>query len=205
MVRIGNDQGSRPMRHAMKLAGGLALALASPGLAQEASCGEGMVCASDPPSLIRVLEAGGYKAQWLRSRVTGNPMISSAANGHAFDIYFYGCTNHADCTSISFSTNFSKSATGSAELANEWNRTNRFGQMAYDPDTGMMSLAYDVTTKGGLPTANFADVVDWWVSTLAGLHGSFDAAAAADAVQPLPPPEPVATSAKTRIKRRRGD
>ncbi len=191
--------------HAIKLAAALALAVVSPVRAQEVGCGEGMVCAADPPTLIRVLEAGGYKAQWLRSRITENPMISSAANGYAFDIYFYGCAQHADCTSISFSTTFRKSATSSAELANDWNRRNRFGQMVYDPDSGMMSLAYDVTTKGGLTAANFADVLDWWVSTLASLHGSFEASAATDAVQPLPPPEPVALPAKTRKKRRRGE
>jgi hypothetical protein len=160
----------------------LPLALSASAPARAADCGEGMVCAGDPPSLIRVLEAGGYKPQWLRSKVTGNPMISGSANGYAFDIYFYGCVKNADCTSLAFSTTFRRSAISSAELANDWNRSNRFGQMAFDPDTGTMALVYDVTTKGGLTTANFADVLDWWVSTLTNLRDFFDARAAARAV-----------------------
>jgi hypothetical protein len=171
-----------PSLRLLVLSGFALLALAAGPRAQAADCGEGMVCASDPPSLIRVLEAGGYKTQWLRSKVTGNPMISSSANGYAFDIYFYGCVKNADCTSLGFSTTFRRSAISSEELANDWNRTNRFGQMAYDPDTGTMALVYDVTTKGGLPAANFADVLDWWVSTLANLRDFFDARAAARAV-----------------------
>lgn len=37
----------------------------------------------------------------------------------------------------------------------------RFAQMSVKDDKSM-SLSYDVTTEGGINSANFADVIDWW-------------------------------------------
>src|SRR3546814_19453706 len=65
-------------------------ALATPGLAADReACGAGLVCASDPQTVVKALQAAGYKALLSKSKQTGNPKIESAASGYAYSIFFY--------------------------------------------------------------------------------------------------------------------
>jgi hypothetical protein len=152
------------MRRMMRIAAVAALVgAASPLLAQD--CAADLVCAARPQSIADALKAQGFKAQVERNEQTGNPLVSSAASGYNYKIYFYGCEQAAKCTTLSFVTVFEKDGTNTPELANLWNKENRFSQMAVN-DNGTLAFSYDVTTVGGLNKANFADVVDWWQTML---------------------------------------
>src|SRR3546814_6377613 len=60
-------------------------ALATPGLAADReACGAGLVCASDPQTVVKALQAAGYKALLSKSKQTGNPKIESAASGYDY-------------------------------------------------------------------------------------------------------------------------
>lgn len=150
------------------LAGAAAMALAGPvAAADKAPCPKDMVCASDPGGVAGAMMRSGYQAA-MEKDAQGDPSIASAASGYKFDVYFYGCAEHAACDSLQFMASFSADPAHTLRFANEWNRTKRFGQMSVD-DKGVMRLSHDVTTIGGLTLKNFGDQLDWWSVTLGEL------------------------------------
>lgn len=128
-------------------------------------CEENLVCASSPQTVVQALQAAGYKAALGKSKMTGNPMIESAASGYNFTIFFYECEQAKNCGSLQFQLSFENDGSNTPELANKWNKDKRFAQMSVWDDQSL-ALAYDVTTVGGLNQKNFADVIDWWAVML---------------------------------------
>ncbi len=61
------------------------------------ACGTNMICASDPQTVVDALQREGYRAK-LNTDSIGDPMISSAATGYNFDIFFYGCEQKSSVT-----------------------------------------------------------------------------------------------------------
>jgi hypothetical protein len=165
--------GGNPMRLVTFFAAGLftLLASASPALAAVA-CPSGSVCASRPGEVAGALGEIGYKANLRKSEIDGDPVIDSAASGYKYTIYFYGCENNLNCTSLQLRVSFAQDGGNSAALANEWNVKKRFSTMSFDPKDGALAISYDVTTVGGLSNANFADVIDWW-QTMMGEANKF--------------------------------
>ncbi|MDE2596015.1 MAG: YbjN domain-containing protein [Sphingomonadales bacterium] len=148
-------------------------AMAAPGQAFADGCPSSYVCAAKPDSVVASLQAQGYRAMLGKSDSTGNPKIESAANGYNYSVLFYGCEKGENCTSLGFMITFEKDPTNTAQLANEWNKANRFSQMALNDD-GTLSLSYDISTVGGLSQPNFADVVDWWQVILGNVRVFFN-------------------------------
>lgn len=152
----------------------LSVAIPSGAVAAEASkCGAALVCASAPQTVVDAFIAAGYKAKLTKDSV-GDPKIESAANGYDFAVYFYGCEQARNCTSIQFQIGFADDGKNTLELANTWNRDKRFIKMAVAKDDGL-TVSYDVSTLGGLTQENFADVIDWWAVMLGELNGYFKA------------------------------
>ncbi len=151
---------------------GLALLAATPTLATDTEpCSKGLICASDPATVVQALQEAGYKAK-LDKDSGGDPMVSSSASGYDFDIMFYGCKANKQCDSLQMRVSFEKDGANTFELANKWNSDKRFSQ-AYISNKGSFVVDYDVTTAGGLTKANFADVIDWWSVTLGNLKTFF--------------------------------
>ncbi|MDF0542806.1 YbjN domain-containing protein [Sphingobium sp. H39-3-25] len=149
--------------------GMLALAASSSAhAADKEKCGAGLVCASDPKTIVDALMAAGYKAK-LGKDSQGDPQIESAASGYNYTIYFYDCEENKNCAAIQFQVSFSDDGKNTFELANKWNRSKRFMQMAVQEDKGLR-VCYDLTTVGGLNQKNFADVTDWWAVMLNELN-----------------------------------
>lgn len=146
---------------------------AAAGAAEAGKCGAGLVCASAPQTLVDAFLAEGYKAKLTKDSL-GDPKIESAANGYDFSVFFYGCKEGRDCTSIQFQISFADDGKNTLELANTWNRDKRFIKMAVAKDNGLI-VSYDVATWGGLNRENFADVIDWWAVMLGELNAYFKA------------------------------
>lgn len=160
----------RPIRLA---AIAVALVLAS-GIAQaqdRVACGAGLVCASDPDSVMRAMEKAGLNPKKLADN-DGDPMIESEGSVYHFDVYFYGCEQHRNCDSLRLQVAFRKDPENTLELANKWNANKRFLQASVPAD-GRFVVAYDVATIGGVTEKNFADVLDWWQSMLGELGEFF--------------------------------
>jgi hypothetical protein len=148
---------------------------AAPALASDPDpCGANMVCASNPASIVKALQAAGYQASLGKSEKTGNPRISSAASGYKFNIFFYECEQGAKCGSLQFQVSFADDGANTPELANKWNSAKRFLQMSVDDDKSL-AASMDVGTIGGLNQKNFADVLDWWATMLGELNKFFKA------------------------------
>lgn len=143
------------------------------GAAEASKCGATLVCASAPQTVVDAFLAAGYKAKLTKDSV-GDPKIESAANGYDFSVFFYGCEQGRNCTSIQFQIGFADDGKNTLELANNWNRDKRFIKMAVAKDDGL-TVSYDVTTLGGLTQENFADVIDWWAVMLGELNAYFKA------------------------------
>jgi len=171
------------------VAAAMILAVAGVGVPARASdtapCPAGLICATDPQGVAKIMTDEGFRAK-IDVDKGGDPLISSAAAGYDFDVFFYGCTDHKACDSLQFRATFERGASSDVVLMNRWNAETRFGQMSVN-DKGIISLSYDVSTIGGLNKRNFADVLSWW-STILGQAGKFfsanAAAAPAAAVRP---------------------
>jgi Putative bacterial sensory transduction regulator len=128
------------------------------------ACAKGMVCASDPKSVVQALQDEGFKAK-LETGSDGDPKISSSASGYNFTVHFYGCEKGAQCDSLQFYLGFKSEDDNTPAYANAWNVKKRFITMSAEDDKSL-NMRYDVTTAGGLTKRNFADVVDWWTVML---------------------------------------
>lgn len=140
-------------------------------------CARGMVCASDPQTVVAALQQAGLQAK-LGTDETGDPMVESAAAGYNFTIFFYGCNAGAKCDSLQFRVNFKPDATNTLGQANRWNAAKRFLTLSVAENQGMAAF-HDVTTVGGVNAANFQDVLVWWNTMLGQLSTFFKEDAAA--------------------------
>ncbi len=155
----------KQMKQGIAAVGLAFLALATPTLAADkAPCQAGMVCASNPQSLVDALQAAGYKAK-LTKDSGGDPKIESATGGHNYSIYFYDCDKGTRCGSIQFSMGFEPEDDNTAAYANRWNVKKRMIRASVN-DKKELYLNYDLSTIGGLNKTNFTDVVEWWVSMI---------------------------------------
>ena len=104
----------------------------------------------------------GYRAQ-LSQDDTGDPMIRSSSGGSDFLVFFYNCTDNADCRTIQFYVGYNAPSTVSAETMNVWNKDNRFGR-AYLGEDGIARLEMDLDLDdGGVSQLLFEDNLEYWV------------------------------------------
>ncbi|EYD76735.1 hypothetical protein Rumeso_01693 [Rubellimicrobium mesophilum DSM 19309] len=120
----------------------------------------GLVVASDPQGVVSAIQALGYTAT-LGTDGAGDPTITGEVEGTQFNVYFYGCQDHADCQWLIFSAGFDLPNGSTLDAMNTWNQNNLVGQAYLDNEQDPF-LNYFVTTTGGMTQENFADAVDWW-------------------------------------------
>jgi hypothetical protein len=127
--------------------------------------GAQMVKAQDPQSLVNALQGGGYAAKLGVDKV-GDPMITSGVAGTTFQIFFYNCTEHKACATITFHSGYDLTASPGLEKINEWNRGKRFGRAYLDKENDPI-LEMDVDLDdGGVATLLFIDNIEFWASIL---------------------------------------
>jgi hypothetical protein len=131
-----------------------------------------LVSAADPNGLVAAMMAEGFTAT-LETDKVGDPVIRSRASGSSFSIYFYGCTEHADCTSLGFSSGWDLADGTTHEVINSWNTDRLVGQ-AYVDDEMDPWLTYFVVTEGGISTAAFASSLRRWDSALGSFQDLID-------------------------------
>jgi hypothetical protein len=166
-------------------------------LADEASCGKGLICASKPETVVKALQEAGYKAK-LVSEKGKDPWIETSMNGYNLDLEFSNCEDNKKCKVLSYRVSFTEDDIYTLELMNSWNSRFRFYQM-YRLEKGGMAMNYDFTTVGGLNQANFAHLAGWMDGMLGDMDRFIDEARtakekagetipAASSSQPAPPP-----------------
>ncbi|WP_444453326.1 YbjN domain-containing protein [Rhodobacter capsulatus] len=120
---------------------------------------------ADPDVVAAFLQDYGLKVDPGRDD-QGDPMLSSEVDDTKFDVYFYGCTQTRDCTSVAFSAVFLTEEPLKYAMLNGWNKNARFGRAYVDGD-GNAVIEYDVNLdKDGVGGKNFTDTIDIWRSLL---------------------------------------
>jgi hypothetical protein len=144
------------------VAGGLMLALlgAGPVVAQA-------VTASDANGVLKAMQNYGLAAT-LGKDDAGAPKIEFKMEGVNSTVFFFGCDDKgAGCRSIAFDVGFSVDPKFTAEKANEWNQSNRFGG-AYADKEGVARMAMDMNmVAAGVSPETFTETLDAWGRAIA--------------------------------------
>lgn len=135
--------------------------LPAPGAAQiSSSAPVAMADAANPESIAAEMQKLGYRAEMTQDGV-GDPKINSAAGGSKFQVYFYGCTDGRDCSSIQFVSAFDMPNGLDLSVVNDWNRDHRYSAAHLDSERDPV-ISMDVAMHGGLPTSLFAKNLAIW-------------------------------------------
>lgn len=119
------------------------------------------------PEVVAWLQKAGYKAD-LTKDDGGDPLISSAADGQTFKIYFYDCSEAKRCKALQLSAGFDMKQGMTLEKANEWNRKNRYLKVYLDDDLDPY-VQYDINVNAGRTMAGLDDDFGVWT----GMIGDF--------------------------------
>lgn len=141
------------------LLAGLALMLAPIGASAQA-----VVDATDVDVIAALIQDEGYPATISVDGV-GDPMITSSAHGYDFDVFFYGCTDNAQCRDIQFSVTFDMEDGMSLTSAQDYNHDKRWIKIYMDEESDPV-VEMDVNMYDGISVGNFNDTLDWWVLML---------------------------------------
>jgi len=124
--------------------------------ADQPPAGDGnLLTFADPDVILDV--AKGYGSANLEKDSDGNPQIAGRLEGVKYWVYFYGCTNGANCRSVQFSTGYTDPFT--AAKANEWNYQYRYVK-AYESKGSNFRM--DVDFQGGISRNNLDAQFDTW-------------------------------------------
>ncbi len=138
-----------------------------------ASAAQAQVTATDENTILQAMQDFGLVAT-MGTDNSGDPKISSRVSSTKFKVYFYGCTDNTQCTSIQFGAGYDLKSGISALKVNEWNTKKRFAK-AYIDDEGDPFLEMDINTDfDGIGIKNFEDSMDLWRSLVEDFEDFID-------------------------------
>ncbi|HTX49214.1 MAG TPA: YbjN domain-containing protein [Caulobacteraceae bacterium] len=114
--------------------------------------------------VARVLQDKGYKAE-IGVDDTGDPKVTSAAEGVNFTVFFYGCNHGPRCTSLGFQSGFHIDGGMTAEKINGWNRDKRWLKGWLD-NTNDPWVGMDVDAEQGFSTEALGADIDLWAEMI---------------------------------------
>lgn len=145
------------MNFSTKLFGGLATAM----MITTASIATAEITATDAHVVMKAMQDFGLVAT-MDKDAQGDPKISSRVSDTKYSVYFYGCEDNDNCSSILIKAGYDLNTGLSALKINEWNRKKRFAK-AYIDDEGDPFLEMDINLDfDGVGNKNFEDTLDWW-------------------------------------------
>jgi len=116
----------------------------------------------DATSLDSIAEiAQSYGEATLDTDNTGDPMISGLIGQTNYVVFFYGCTDNADCSTIQFMSSYTNIDGVDLDVVNTWNADKRFGKAYLDSD-GDPVIEMNVNLWSGVSADNLNDTFDWW-------------------------------------------
>ena len=142
------------------LAVGLALAtsIAAPATAEQ-------ILASNPKSVVNFFLSQNVPAQ-LTTDSVGDPLVEFRVDGDTGQVFFYDCTNNANCLALQFYSGYKLDAPVSLETINSWNTDRRFVR-AYRTDDGAARIEMDIaTSQSGISAADFGDLYSLWTESV---------------------------------------
>ncbi len=125
------------------------------------------VTAQDPASVLGAMQTYGLAAT-LGKDDKGQPKIEFKIEGLNSTLFFFGCdAQGANCISVGFDVGFEITPPFTADAANTWNQSNRFGA-AYSDEKGVARLAMDMNMVGaGVSRDSFDETLKAWGKAIA--------------------------------------
>ena len=122
------------------------------------------VTSRDPESIVKVMQASGYRASLGKTK-SGRPMIESTASGSKFTVFFFGCRNDSECNQIQIWSGFASKVKPTFEQVNKWNQDKSFTKAMVDKD-GDPELALELWLADPVSDAYFKKMLDLWDGSL---------------------------------------
>jgi hypothetical protein len=129
------------------------------------------ISAADIPSVTKALEAAGHRTA-LRRDDAGVRYILVDEGEEEFSVGFDDCEDNVEatgCNMLIFNAVWDGDSEADADVVNDFNRAATLAHAFLDAEDGTLNLTLAVTTKGGLPAANFAEIIAIWEASDADL------------------------------------
>lgn len=137
---------------------GVTLGAASPASAQ-------MISSQDPAGLAKLLRERGQTAI-ITVDEFNDPFIETSVDNVDYNIIFYGCENHEDCTSLTLRAQRISTGNASYEAMNQWNFDQRWTKL-YTADVNSAILEMDfLFSQSPMTQQAFAAYLDIWDRSL---------------------------------------
>ncbi len=137
-----------------------------------AAAAQSQVDASDANALANLLKAEGYKVDVTTDKV-GDPLLKGKLDGTNYDIFFYDCTNNANCRTIQFQVGYDMTNGMSLQRANQWNSDMRYATVHLDNEMDPF-LQMDLNIDYGVSAENFVDNFKMWSNVLGQFEDFID-------------------------------
>jgi hypothetical protein len=124
------------------------------------------ISARDPDRIAQLLRERGQTAIVTVDKFN-DPFIETSAANIDYNILFYGCLAHKDCTSLSLHAQRIAVGTASFEAMNQWNTDQRWTKL-YTDDVNSATMEMDfLFLEAPMNAANFSAYLDIWDRSLA--------------------------------------
>ncbi|MGH1413890.1 MAG: YbjN domain-containing protein [Pelagimonas sp.] len=137
-----------------------------------AASAQSMVDASDANTLANLLKAEGYQVEVTTDKV-GDPLIKGKLDGTNYDLFFYDCTDNANCRTVQFQVGYDMTNGMSLQRANQWNSDMRYATVYLDEEMDPF-LQMDLNIDYGVSTTNFVDNFKMWSNVLGQFEDFID-------------------------------
>lgn len=129
-----------------------------------AAVAQDAVMAENPASITAVLFDQGIASK-TDTDSYGDPMVQFRNGDRQFTIFFYNCTEGADCTNIQFYIGYETDGDVGLDVVNAMNSENRFATAAIDDENDVVFTMDVLTGDYGLSADDFSLLLDLFVET----------------------------------------
>jgi hypothetical protein len=125
-----------------------------------------MISSQDPNGLAKLLRDRGQIAI-ITVDEFNDPFIETSVDNVDYNIIFYGCIEHQDCTSLALRTQRMSAGRASFEAMNTWNTEQRWTKLyTADVNSAIMEMDF-LFREGPMSEASFAAYLDIWDRSVA--------------------------------------
>lgn len=96
----------------------------------------------------------------------GDPMVMFRRGDQPFLIFFFDCTNNANCVSLRFYSGYETNGSVGADAANMLNQKNRFTTALIDDEDDLVFHMDVLTGDNGMNYNNFGNLLDIFIAAV---------------------------------------